>query len=84
MIGGPYCPFRTAVVDRSFSSDEDLPMAGGASRDRGRTWSVLAGAVVGVAIGILISVTTDVPFAPEAGLLVGGLAGWFAAGWLRR
>jgi len=42
------------------------------------------GAVVGVAIGILVSVTTSVPFAPEAGLLLGGLTGWFWAARLRR
>jgi hypothetical protein len=59
-------------------------MARGASRDRSRTWFVLTGAVVGVAIGILVSVATDVPFAPEAGLLVGGLAGWLWAGGLGR
>jgi hypothetical protein len=59
-------------------------MAGGASRDRRRTWLILAGALVGVVTGILVSVTTDVPFAPEAGLLLGGLAGWFWAGGLRR
>ena len=59
-------------------------MADGASPDRRRTWFVLTGAVVGVAIGILVSVATDVPFAPEAGLLLGGLAGWFWAGGLRR
>jgi hypothetical protein len=34
--------------------------------------------VIGVALGILVSVTTDVPLAPEAGLLLGALAGWFA------
>jgi len=42
------------------------------------------GAVVGVAIGILVSVTTSVPFAPEAGLLLGALTGWFWAARLRR
>jgi hypothetical protein len=46
-------------------------------------WSVAIGAAVGVALGILVSVTTDIPFAPEIGLLVGGLLGWFSAG-LRR
>jgi hypothetical protein len=39
-------------------------------------WFVVVGAVVGVALGILVSVTTDVPFAPEAGLLLGALVGW--------
>jgi hypothetical protein len=51
-----------------------------AERDRaGRRWIWFAGAgaVVGVAAGILVSVTTDVPFAPEAGLILGGLIGWF-------
>ena len=42
------------------------------------------GAAVGVALGILVSVTTDVPFAPEIGLLLGGLAGWFSAAGVRR
>jgi hypothetical protein len=53
------------------------------SRDRGRAWFVLTGAAVGLVIGILLSVTTDVPFAPEAGLLHGGLGGWFWAARLR-
>ena len=35
------------------------------------------GAVLGLALGIFVSVTTDVPFAPEAGLVFGALAGWF-------
>jgi len=59
-------------------------MADAASPDRRRTWFVLMGAVVGVAIGILVSVTTSVPFAPEAGLLLGALTGWFWAARLRR
>jgi hypothetical protein len=37
------------------------------------------GAVLGVAVGIVVSVTTDIPLAPEVGLLVGALAGWFLA-----
>jgi hypothetical protein len=47
--------------------------------DRRRIWWVVVGAAVGVALGILVSVTTDVPFAPEAGLLLGGLVGWISA-----
>ena len=47
-------------------------------RDRTKTWFVVVGAVVGLALGILVSVTTDVPFAPEAGLLLGALIGWFS------
>jgi hypothetical protein len=34
--------------------------------------------VIGVALGILVSVTTDVPLAPEAGLLLGALVGWLS------
>ena len=59
-------------------------MADAASPDRRRTWLVLTGAVVGVAIGILVSVTTSVPFAPEAGVLLGALSGWFWSARLRR
>jgi hypothetical protein len=52
-------------------------MAGGGSGDRRRMWfAVAVGAVVGVVLGIVVSVTTDVPFAPEAGLLLGALVAW--------
>ena len=34
------------------------------------------GAVIGLALGILVSVTTDLPLAPEAGLVLGALLGW--------
>jgi hypothetical protein len=44
-----------------------------------RTWLLLVvGAVIGLALGILVSVATDVPFAPEVGLLLGALAGWLS------
>jgi hypothetical protein len=43
-----------------------------------RTSFVIVGAVLGLALGILISVVTDVPLAPEAGLLIGALVGWFS------
>jgi uncharacterized protein YcfJ len=59
-------------------------MSDGTARDRRRIWAVVLGAVVGGALGIIVSVTTDVPFAPEAGLLLGGLVGWFSAAGLRR
>ena len=36
------------------------------------------GAVVGLALGIVLSVTTDLPLAPEAGLVVGALLGWLS------
>jgi len=37
---------------------------------------VVVGAVIGLALGILVSVTTDVPFAPEIGLVLGALLAW--------
>ena len=37
---------------------------------------IAVGAAVGLIFGILVSVTTDVPLAPEGGLLVGALIAW--------
>jgi hypothetical protein len=34
--------------------------------------------VTGLALGILVSMTTDVPLGPEAGLVLGALAGWLS------
>ena len=59
-------------------------MAEGTTKDRGRMRSVVMGAALGLVLGILVSVTAGVPFAPEVGLLLGGLVGWFAATGLRR
>jgi hypothetical protein len=42
----------------------------------GRSAAIALGAVVGLALGILVSVTTEVPLAPEVGLVLGGLVGW--------
>ena len=52
--------------------------------DRRGVWPLVVGAVVGVALGILVSVITDIPLAPEAGLLLGGSAGWLFAARLGR
>lgn len=38
--------------------------------------AIVLGAVIGLALGILVSVTTHVPLAPEIGLVLGALAGW--------
>ena len=38
--------------------------------------AIALGAVLGLALGILVSVVTDVPLAPEAGLVLGALVGW--------
>jgi hypothetical protein len=40
---------------------------------------IALGAVIGLALGIVISVVTDVPLAPEIGLVLGGLVGWLSA-----
>jgi hypothetical protein len=38
--------------------------------------AIAVGGGVGLVIGILIAVATDLPLAPEGGLVVGLLAGW--------
>jgi hypothetical protein len=51
----------------------------GSTRSDRRPWLFLAvGGAIGLVLGILVSVTTDVPFAPEAGLVIGLFAGWLA------
>jgi hypothetical protein len=52
-------------------------MSGGATSASGSTWPFLvAGAGTGLVLGILVSIATDIPLAPEAGLVIGALAGW--------
>ena len=41
--------------------------------------AVALGALIGLALGILISVTTDLPLAPEVGVVLGALVGWLSA-----
>jgi hypothetical protein len=43
---------------------------------RGTWFFLLVGAVIGVALGVPVSMTTDVPLAIEGGLVLGALAGW--------
>ena len=38
--------------------------------------AIAVGAVIGLTLGVLVSVTTDLPLAPEAGLALGALAGF--------
>ena len=38
--------------------------------------AIAVGAVIGLALGIVVSVTTDIPLAPEVGLLLGALVAW--------
>jgi hypothetical protein len=40
--------------------------------------AIAIGGVIGLALGIVISVTTDVPLAPEVGLVLGALVGWLS------
>jgi hypothetical protein len=40
--------------------------------------AIAVGAVAGLALGIVISVATDVPLAPEVGLVLGALVGWLS------
>jgi hypothetical protein len=40
--------------------------------------AIALGAVSGLALGILVSVTTEIPFTPEAGLVLGGLLAWLS------
>jgi hypothetical protein len=41
--------------------------------------AIAVGAVIGLALGIVVSVTTDIPLAPEAGLALGALLGWLSS-----
>jgi hypothetical protein len=38
--------------------------------------AIALGAVIGLAVGIVVSVITDLPLAPEVGVVLGGLVGW--------
>ncbi len=40
--------------------------------------AITIAAVVGLALGIVVSVTTDIPLAPEIGLVLGALVAWLA------
>ena len=38
--------------------------------------AIAIGALTGLALGIAVSLATDIPLAPELGLVLGGLGGW--------
>ncbi len=41
-------------------------------------YAIAIGAVLGLALGIVVSLITDLPLAPEVGLLLGALGGWLS------
>ena len=43
--------------------------------------TIAIGATIGLVLGVVVSVSSDIPAAPEVGLVLGALAGWF---WGRR
>jgi hypothetical protein len=54
-------------------------MGVGITKGGRRPWLFLVvGAAIGLALGILLSLTTDVPLAPEAGLVIGLFVGWLS------
>jgi hypothetical protein len=46
--------------------------------------AVGAGSVLGLGLGIVISLSTELPFAPEVGLALGALVAWYWRGSTRR
>ena len=38
--------------------------------------AIAVGAIIGLVLGVLVGLTTDVPLAPEAGLVLGALLAW--------
>ena len=50
--------------------------SGATNGARGTWFFLVVGAVIGLGLGILVSVTTEVSLAPEAGLILGALVGW--------
>jgi F0F1-type ATP synthase assembly protein I len=69
MCAGEARVVHTPVIPR--------PRATDVSSTSMRIWSLLVvGAVIGLALGILVSAFTDVPFAPEVGVVLGALVGW--------
>jgi hypothetical protein len=40
--------------------------------------AIALGAVAGLVLGIVVALTTDVPLAPEVGLVLGAAVGWLS------
>ena len=41
--------------------------------------AIAIGAAIGLVVGILVAIGTDIPLAPEGGLVLGGLVGWLSS-----
>jgi len=80
----PSCPASRVVAAERHQPFAERHEKGFSSRSRAMrrargTWFFLVlGAVIGLALGVLVSVTTDVPLAPEGGLVLGALVGWLS------
>ena len=76
---GFWAPFGHRLLWRRLDSGIPADVGSTSMSATRRTWLLLVvGAVLGLALGILVSATTDVPFAPEVGLLLGALVGWLS------
>lgn len=77
---GPNARTRSSTCSEAISSRPNQERENSPGRRRLAPVSVGAaiavGAVLGLALGIVLSVTTDLPFAPEGGLVLGALLGW--------
>jgi membrane associated rhomboid family serine protease len=52
-------------------------MGVGATRSSRPTWiALVVGAAIGLALGVVVSIATDIPLAPEVGLLIGVFVAW--------
>jgi hypothetical protein len=38
--------------------------------------ALVVGAAIGLALGVVVSIATDIPLAPEVGLLIGVFVAW--------
>jgi hypothetical protein len=64
-------------VDDVVRLSQDGVMADGITgRSRPPWLFMIIGGVVGAALGVVVAVTSDIPLAPEIGLVVGLVVGW--------